>query len=347
MKNYSQLLQKSAKHSKEIIRSILTRALTHFKSLSFKFLVVFIAFAGLISCQETVRYTTETLKEPTLFAKGIIATVAHNEFNLDFSPDGKTVYFTRRKEGEPQKIFVSHFKNMTWSMPEIASFSTARDEMPTITPDGKLYFSSTRPIPNRKSEGNFDMNIWVTTLENDTWSTPKPVDSIINKVQIQGEKWPSSNESSLYTQDGKTFYYATKMRGSKGIGIYTTNYENGTFSIPARINGLFDDEAYWTSSPVLSPDGNYLLFNAYDTAMGFGGEDIYVSKKTANGWSKAKVLPKTINSKGEEASPRFSRDGHYFFFVKSVATNTDEDGIWSIYYMETQYLQLDSLFSDR
>jgi Tol biopolymer transport system component len=300
------------------------------------------------SCEEaTVRYTTETLKEPTIFAKGIISS-EDNEFNLDFTPDGKTVYFTRRKEGEPQKILFSNFKDNSWTTPEIASFSVARDEMPSITPDGQyLYFASTRSIPNRESKGNFDMNIWVSKRENDAWSVAKPVDSIISKVQIEGEKWPSSNESSLYTQDRKTFYYATKMRGSKGIGIYTTELKNDTFSEPKKIEGLFDNETYWTSSPALSPDGNYLLYNAYDTNIGFGGEDIYVSKKTANGWSKAKVLPKLINSKGEEANPRFSRDGHYFFFVKSETTDSEEDGIWSIYYMETEYLKLDSLFSEK
>lgn len=311
-----------------------------------KFLGVFITFVGIVSCEDaTVRYTSDVLDKPTLFAKGVIST-DHNEFNLDFTPDGKTVYFTRRKAGEPQKILVSHFENNTWSTPKIASFSTARDEMPSITPNGKqLYFASTRAILNRKSEGNFDMNIWVTNFENNGWNTPKPLDFIINKVQIKGEEWPSSTENTLYTQDGKTFYYSTMMRNSKSIGIYTTTLHNGAFSTPKRIHGLFDNDSYWTSTPTLSPDGNYLIFNAYDVKDGFGGEDVYVSKKTPKGWSKAVNLGTLINSENEEAFPKFSRDGHYFFFVRNTKTTENEDGIWSIYYMETSYLKLDSLFN--
>ncbi|PTX61456.1 WD40 repeat protein [Kordia periserrulae] len=309
-------------------------------------LFVGITFVGMISCSNSpkVRYVSETISAPAIFAEGIIST-AHNEFNLDFTPDGKTIYFTRRVEGKPQKIFVSHFKENYWTTPTVADFSLSRDEMPAITPDGKhVYFASTRPIPNRESEGDFDMNIWVTNLEKDSWKTTKPLDSIINKVQIDGEKWPSSNESSLYTQDGKTFYFSTMMRNTDAIGIYTTTLEKQQFTTPKRITGLFDKDSYWTSSPTLSPDGNYLLFNAYDVEGGFGGEDIYVSQKTANGWSKALNLGGLINSKNEDAFPKFSRDGQYFFFVSNRKYKEKED-IWNIYSIESNYLQLKSLFN--
>ena len=310
------------------------------------FLIV-ITFAGMNSCTETpVRYSSEAIRTPTLFAKGIVSTEQHNEFNIEFSPDGKTAYFTRRQKDEPQNIYISHYENNTWTTPEIASFSTERDEMPSITPDGKqLYFSSTRPIPNRKTQGNFDMNVWVTTSENNSWKTAQPLDSIINNVQKEGEQWPSSNEGGFYTQDGKTFYFATMLPYTKGIGLYTTTLQNNRFSTPKRVEGLFDNDSIWTSSPTLSPDGNYLLFNAYGAKNGFGGEDIYVSKKTNNGWSKAVNLGKLINSPNEEASPRFSPDGHYFFFSSNVGSSSDADGIWSIYYLETQYLSLERLFN--
>ncbi|MBC8755055.1 PD40 domain-containing protein [Kordia sp. YSTF-M3] len=304
---------------------------------------------GLFSCTENsapLKYSQEAVKVPTLFAEGIISSKMHNEFNLEFSPNGKTVYFTRRVDGEPQKILVSTFENNTWSAPKLTSFSISRDEMPSITPNGKqLYFASTRRIPTEESKGNFDMNIWVTEKENDSWSEAKPVDSVINKVQIEGEKWPSSNESSLYTQDGKTFYYSTMMRNSKGIGIYTTTLENGKFSTPKRIEGLLEDEKYWISGPTLSPDGNYLLFNAYGVKGGVGGEDLYASKKTENGWSKAVSLGNIINTKHEEGAAKFSRDGHCFFFTRDDKISAEEDGIWSIYYIETSYLKLESLFN--
>ena len=312
-------------------------------------LILGILCMGIFSCTETtnsVKYSKETISKPTLFAEGIISTKTNSEFDLSFTPNGNSVYFTRRKESEPQKILVTNFENDTWSTPKITSFSTDRDEAPNFTPDGKkLYFGSARKIDGRESKGNFDMNIWFTEKENNKWNTPKPLDATINKVQQEGEEWPSSNENLLFTNDGKIFYYATMLRGSEGIGIYTITLENEKFSTPKRIEGLLDDEKYWKSSPTLSPDGNYLIFNAYGVPNGFGGEDIYVSKKTKNGWSKAVNLGNIINSKFEEGNAKFSRDGNYFFFSREDKTDSGTDGIWSIYYIETSYLQLDTLFN--
>ena len=69
-------------------------------------------------------------------------------------------------------------------------------------------------------------------------------------------------------------------------------------------------------------------------------------KKTATGWTKAKSIGNLINTKAEESSPRFSRDGKYFFFGRESRTNPEKDGIWSIYYIETKALKITELFKD-
>ncbi|QHI36054.1 hypothetical protein IMCC3317_14070 [Kordia antarctica] len=94
---------------------------------------------------------------------------------------------------------------------------------------------------------------------------------------------------------------------------------------------------------MISPDGNYLVFNSYDAPNGAGGEDIFVSKKTENGWSKAKPISALINTKDEESSPRFSRDGKYFFFSRAESLGNYEFGEWSIFFMETEYLNLENI----
>ncbi len=188
------------------------------------------------------------------------------------------------------------------------------------------------------------MNIWKTDWENGKWNEPVPLSEMINQVQVDKEEWPSSNETSMHTSDGVNFYFATMLRGTKIIEIYQTKQGNKEFTKPVKIDGLFDDDKYWKSTPVISPDGNYLIFNAYGTPFGNGGEDIYVSKKTGNGWTRAKNIGELINTKAEEASGRFSRDGKYFFFSREIKENQEKDGIWSIYYLESKYLQLDKLF---
>jgi Tol biopolymer transport system component len=290
------------------------------------------------------QYSKTVLTEPQLFAPGVISTEL-NEFELGLSPDGYTAYFSRRKEGEKQQVFVSQFDGDRWSEAVLADFSTDRDETVCITPDGStLYFGSERPIPGRPSLGGFDMNVWqLTKDENGKWTDPQPLSAPINEVQIEGENWPSSNNNFFFTNNGEQFYYTTMKRGDHAIRLYTTTKTAQGFSAPERIDGFFENDSTWVYSAVLSPDDKYLVFNSYGAPGGAGGEDLYVAKRTESSWTKAKAL-EMLNTKNEETSPRFSRDGKYFFFTSAENLGNYEYGPWNIYFMDTSALQLDSMF---
>lgn len=308
-----------------------------------------IAIFVILSCQNEqkipeINYSSEVVSTPIPFAKGVISTEDNSEFELTFSTNGLTVYFSRRAPEEKQVIYKSDFKDGEWTEPKLADFSTDRDETAMITPNGKfMYFGSERPIPNNPNKGNFDMNIWKMERTENGWSDPIPLPAPINEVQKEGEEWPSSNNNFFFTNDNETFYYTTMVRGTESIKLYETKFDGKDFSEPKVINGLFDDKKYFVYSAVISPDGNFLVFNSYGVPNGAGGEDIFVSKKTENGWSKAKPIGQLVNSKDEESSPRFSRDGKYFFFSRAENLGNYEYGEWSIFYVETAYLNLEKI----
>ncbi|MGB5497827.1 MAG: hypothetical protein WBM77_02750 [Maribacter sp.] len=292
-----------------------------------------------------INYSIEPVKEAVPFAKGVISSENNSEFSLMFTPDGRKVYFSRRAPEQKQKIYEATFENGKWTKPVQSAFSTDRDEAPSITPNGELFFfGSERPLPNKPNKGNFDMNIWMMKKSNSGWSKPEPLPFPINDVQIEGEEWPSSNNNFLFTIDNETFYFTTMVRGTKAIKLYQTKYVNEHFSTPIPIKGIFDDEKFWIYSAVVSPDGNYLVFNSYGAPGGAGGEDIFVSKRNGTEWSKAKPIGPKINSNDEESGPRFSRDGKYFFFTRAKNLGNYEYGEWDIFYIETEYLQLEKLF---
>jgi WD40-like Beta Propeller Repeat len=298
-----------------------------------------------IEQSSSVDYSTEKITQAIPFAKGIISTEDNSEFQIMFSPNGRKAYFSRRAPEEKQKIYETDFENGIWTTPKVTEFSTDRDETPSITPNGELFFfGSERPIPNKPNKGNFDMNVWMMKKQNNGWSDPEALPFPINDVQVEGEQWPSSNNNFFFALDNETFYYSAMSRGTDAIKLYETKYNNGTFSDPKEIVGFFDDEKYWIYSAVVSPDGNYLVFNSHSAPGGSGGEDIYVSKRINNGWSKAKPIGIKVNSKDEESSPRFSRDGKYFFFTRATNLGNYEFGEWDIFYIETEYLEFDKLF---
>lgn len=90
--------------------------------------------------------------QPQLFAPGVVST-EFMETSAAFTPDGKTVYFTRADfQFSDNTIMESHFKGGKWTKPEVASFSGVwRDSEPHVSPDGtKLFFVSNRPATGDK-----------------------------------------------------------------------------------------------------------------------------------------------------------------------------------------------------
>ena len=207
------------------------------------------ACATKIPERTTTNYADRVIRTPEPFAEGIISTKENNEFDITFTPDGKTAYFTRRIGNDKQKIWQTTFENGVWTNPTQLPFSTDRDETPFFSSDGKtLYFGSARPIEGRPSKGNFDINIWQIVKEMNDWGSPKPLNSTINAVQEDKEEWPSSNENFIFSLDNINFIYSTMLRGEKVIEIYTTTKKGDEFTKPEKITGLLQNDKSWKYS---------------------------------------------------------------------------------------------------
>ena len=108
------------------------------------------------------------LPNPRVFAEGTIST-ADDEMDACFTPDGKTMYFTRNHMGQRLGVILEvHFDNGAWSAPEVASFSGRfTDYDPFIAPDGsKLFFASNRPTQGSVKK---DFDIWVVDRTPSGW----------------------------------------------------------------------------------------------------------------------------------------------------------------------------------
>lgn len=138
----------------------------------------------LVSCENNIssHLSDKEILEPTLFLPGIVTSLETTEFGMTISPiDAKKIFFTRRIGDEKQKIYETNFVHGKWTSPKIASFSTDRDESPQFSRDGKtIYFGSERPIKGKPNQGNFDMNVWKTTLISEKWTEPEVLKEPVN-----------------------------------------------------------------------------------------------------------------------------------------------------------------------
>lgn len=243
--------------------------------------------------------------QPEMFGAGIIST-GDMELNAAFTPDGQSLYFTKRTpKTQLWTILVSSLKQGRWSTPQVAEFSGQyADFDPFISPDGsKLFFSSNRPGPG-KTKNDFD--IWVVEKTRSGWSEPANLGLPVN-TETQ-EFYPSVSANG-------TIYFSSNREGGKGSGdIYRSRLVDGKYSAPENLGDSINSKSF-EGDPYIAPDESFLIFVSYNRPEGVGDGDLYISVNRDGHWTAAKNLGSTINSSALDFCPIMSPDKKYFFFT--------------------------------
>ena len=101
--------------------------------------------------------------------------------------------------------------------------------------------------------------------------------------------------------------------GVVSIKLYHCKKEGDGWSTPELLS--INMEAFSTGHPALSDNEKSLYFIS-DRPGGFGGTDLYVSKKTASGWSEPVNLGDKINTSENEMFPFVDETNNLFFASK-------------------------------
>ncbi|MCH7728193.1 MAG: PD40 domain-containing protein, partial [Planctomycetes bacterium] len=137
------------------------------------------------------------------------------------------------------------------------------------------------------------------------WQTPEQVEGVTPREQDvpRGDPASRADEHSLIrpqlAEDGSALYFT--LRKSDGeADIFRSKLVDGEWqaAMPvSELNTPADD-----IGPAISADGQRLYLYS-DRAEGSGGFDLYVSKKTSDGWSKPRNLGPRINTSATEYAP--------------------------------------------
>lgn len=141
------------------------------------------------------------------------------------------------------------------------------------------------------------------------WSTPTPLDVIVNSADNEG--------SAVYDAEFKTLYFTRCTRKKKeamGCEIFSSESKGSTWGEPALISLKPDSVIATIGHPALNADGSVLVFAA-DIPGGLGGRDIWVSTfdKEKKRWTKPVNAGSTINTPADEMFPFIHADGTLYF----------------------------------
>ncbi len=166
----------------------------------------------------------------------------------------------------------------------------------------KIFFTSGRSGSKQK----------IFTVERTAtgWAAPEKLGSEVNAG--------SQNGSVAVTPDGQYIIFAAidHSAGSEGrTDLYSARKVRGEWTDVQNL-GPAINSPYWDSQPSLSSDGMTLFFTS-DRPGGQGGTDIYYSRKTREGWTKAVNAGSAINSSSDDISPVIGPDNKTFYFASN------------------------------
>ncbi len=188
-----------------------------------------------------------------------------NEKLLDFSDEGKVVFFSSGHEHEEDWLLVDTAKEVRNSIRPYKFYSPINisqgDRDVQVVNDSIFFFASKR----LEGFGGYDL-FFTVLMENDIWSTPVNLGPQINTKH---------DEKTPYVHFGgkHLFFSSERFDGFGGLDVYVAEFNNGSWSTPSNvglgINSTRDDLDFRLSR---KGDMAYLTSNRME---GYGGLDLY------------------------------------------------------------------------
>ena len=185
------------------------------------------------------------------------------------------------------------------------------DYVPAISADETvLMFTSRRPntVGGEKdaTDGHYFEDIYVSVKSSDgKWTTATQLGS--HEINT------ASHDACVgLSPDGQELFMY-KVTGKDGGDLYMSTLSGTIWTTPKNLGKNINSDS-WEPSATTNPDENVIIFSS-DRKGGYGGTDLYISKKMANGqFGPALNMGPKINTIEDEDGPFIHADGKTFYF---------------------------------
>jgi Tol biopolymer transport system component len=256
---------------------------------------------------------TASLSAVQVFAPGVVSGPA-NDGSPTFSPDGKTLFFTRYA-AHWSVILESHLVNGKWNEPVLALFSGQwPDSSPTWSPDGKyIVFVSTRPKtplkelprPGQPIPG-IASNLWRVDKTLTGWSEPVRLPDEVNITDAIFKPSVAANGDVFLTVIGP----------GTAKSIYVSLLRNGSYQRATPLP--FSDGSKLDVDPEAAPDESFLVFSSGGRVEGDPHERLFLVKRDGDHWGVPTMIryqnDVTKYGASTDNEPKLGRDGVTLYF---------------------------------
>src|SRR5690606_38971219 len=188
----------------------------------------------------------------------------------------------------------------------------------SVTPDGRsaIILLGNKYLPN----GKMMAGVSISSNVGGTWSTPVA-------LEIQNDYNFSDKANYFLANNRRTLLMSVEREDSRGGRDLYVSFMNSdsTWTEPKNLGDAINS-AGEESAPFLALDDQTLYFSS-NGFSGYGGSDIYVSKRlddTWTNWSEPENLGPEINSPLEDLFFNIPANSEYAYYSRGVTeTNTD------------------------
>lgn len=190
------------------------------------------------------------------------------------------------------------------------------NSMVTITPDPNAFYV----INKFERNGNMDRGFSLVrrTADSIGWSFPTP-------VEIKDYYTITSDVSLTMSFDGKVLILSATRADSRDMDLYVCFKEGeNKWGAPQHLGNIINS-AFRETTPYLSEDNETLFFSSARSG-GFGGNDLYTSRRlddTWKNWSPPALLFEPMNSKYDESQPYFNMTSGFLYFISRRSGDSD------------------------
>ncbi len=277
---------------------------------------------------ENCAFAARAIKQPVPFEPknlGPNINTADPEYFPCITADDGTLIYTRRVKapeiqpwGMQEDFYVSRRDlegNWKPSIPlPVVNTRAFNEGAGTLSPDGRFLIFTKCALEDGSyggaltGEGSCDL--FISRRVGDRWGVPHNLGTPVNSSHWETQPSMAS--------DGRTIYYirgSVARDGIKSMDIWTTTMQDdGSWSRPTKLGDNINTPQQ-EESVQIHPDGHTLYFSS-NGHPGFGGLDIFMSRKQSDGsWGPALNLGYPINTGADENSILVNAQGDVAYFA--------------------------------
>jgi OOP family OmpA-OmpF porin len=246
------------------------------------------------------------------------------------SPDGKTLYFSRR--GDPKdeggKSDLEDIWYAQWN-DSTQGWGVAKNIGAPLNNSGPNFINSISPDGNTvllgnsyNEDGTMEDGVSISHRTSDGWSFPE-------RLSIEKDENISVRANFFMSNSQKILMLSVEHK-KNNIGhrdLYVSfRADDGTWSKPLNLGNTVNTSAT-EEAPFLASDDRTLYY-ASDGLNGYGGLDIYVTRRqddTWTNWSTPENLGPIVNTAQDESYLSIPASGDRIYFTSSTGKKDDDD----------------------